>query len=142
MTRGCDRPDRETDAPGRTQDRVREMRHPFGRSVQAAVLTAHTFAFLFGHFDVRASCKTEEDVTAAFVVLAVFSGLSMFIGTVAAAILVANGKLTLPNTNMRRLQQARNTVEIARAQLDQERIRMTIDAQIDLRLQRALTKGE
>jgi hypothetical protein len=79
----------------------------------------------------------EDFVTAALIVLSVFTGLSMCIGTVAVAILLAHGKLTLPHTNMRRVQHARVAVEIAQARLDQERVQMMLDAQIDLRLQRA-----
>ena len=80
---------------------------------------------------------------AALIVLATFAGLSMFIGTVAASILIANGKLTLPHTNMRRVQHEKVALEIASLKLDKERVQMLLDSQIDLRLNRAaLPAGE
>lgn len=75
------------------------------------------------------------------IILAVFFGIAMCIGIVAASILLANGKLTLPNTNMRRIQQARIALQVAEIRLEQERIAMTTDAQIELRLKRAALPG-
>lgn len=77
-------------------------------------------------------------MTAAFVVLAVFVGLSLVIATTAGAILLANGKLTLPGTNMRRLQHEKVALEVARMTLEREHVQVQLEAQTDLRLTRAL----
>lgn len=82
-------------------------------------------------------------MTAALVVFSVFAGMALCIATVAGSILIANGKVTLPHTTTRRLQRAKVELEVAQIQLDRERVHMMLDAQIDLRLDRAaLPKGE
>lgn len=82
-------------------------------------------------------------MVAALIVFSVFAGLALVIATVAGSILIANGKLTLPHTNARRVQQAKAELDIASFRLERERVQMMLDAQIDLRLNRAaLPEGE
>lgn len=77
-------------------------------------------------------------MVAVFVILSVFAGLSMVVATAAAAILIANGKLTLPNTNYRRIQRERAEITLAQIRLEQESLRMRMDDAIHLRLERVL----
>lgn len=77
-------------------------------------------------------------MTAVLVVSATFCGLALCIGTVATAILLANGKLTIRGTNMRRIAQAETSLRVAQAKLETERVQTMLDAQIDLRTRAAL----
>lgn len=77
-------------------------------------------------------------MSAALIVFAVFFGLSLCIGTVATSILIANGKLTLPRTNMRRVALAKVDLEVARMALERESLQMRMDDAIHLRLERSL----
>jgi hypothetical protein len=81
-------------------------------------------------------------VSAALIIFATFSGLAVCICAVAGAILLANGKLTLPKTTMRRLQREKAALTIAEMRLERERVQTMHDAQIELRLRAALPPGE
>lgn len=74
---------------------------------------------------------------AALIVLSVFLGLSTVIATIAGAILIANGKLTLPNTNLRRVQRERTELTLSQIRLERESMQMRLDDAIHLRLERA-----
>jgi hypothetical protein len=73
---------------------------------------------------------------AALIVLAVFIGLGFCILMAAGAMLVAAGKLTIPGTNMRKLQQARVSLEIAKMDVERESLNMRVDEAIHRRLER------
>lgn len=76
-------------------------------------------------------------MTAAFIILAIFFGLSAVIATTACCILVANGKLTLPHTNQRRVMRERVELTLAQIRLERESINMRLDESVQLRLERA-----
>jgi len=76
-------------------------------------------------------------IAAVFIILSVFFGLSMVVGTAAGAILIANGKLTLPNTNYRRVQRERAQLTLDQIRLERESMQLRLDDAIQLRLERA-----
>jgi hypothetical protein len=77
-------------------------------------------------------------MTAALIVFTVFVGIALVVGVVASAILLADGKLTLPNTNARRVMHARAMNELSRLRLEDESMQMRIDDAIQLRLTRTV----
>jgi hypothetical protein len=80
-------------------------------------------------------------MTAALVVLSVFLGTALVIATIGGLIMLADGKITLPRTNARRLQRERTETAILEFRLEQERTRTMLDAQIEMRYKNALPRG-
>lgn len=64
---------------------------------------------------------------AVFIVFVVFLGIAMVVGTVGVSILFANGTITFPGTNQRRLQAARVDAKIQQLRLEQEARRMQFE---------------
>jgi hypothetical protein len=77
-------------------------------------------------------------MTAALIVFSVFAGIAVVIATVAGCLLLANGKITLPGSNARRLQSARVDLEVARYKAAADRVREERNDEIDIRMRRAL----
>lgn len=75
---------------------------------------------------------------AAIVILAAFGGIGFVIGVVALSILVADGKVTFPGTNMRRLQHAKVELELQKLAFERESVQASIDAAIDKRMRLAI----
>jgi hypothetical protein len=76
-----------------------------------------------------------------FVILAVFGGISLVIATIAGCIFLADGKLTLPNTNARKLMRANAEHQLAKVEWETVVMRSNVDAALDERIRRALERG-
>lgn len=78
---------------------------------------------------------------AALIVFAVFFGIGWVIAVVAFCILLAHGKITLPGTNARRIQHEEVKLQVIQIRREQELAQMTLDAQINARLDAAGQKA-
>jgi hypothetical protein len=72
------------------------------------------------------------------ILLSVFGGIGIVVGTVGGMILIAEGKLTLPGTNMRKLQHEKVELEILRFAVQRESAQAELDGVLNLRRDRAL----
>lgn len=80
-------------------------------------------------------------MTAALVILACFSGLSLLAATVMTGVMLAVGRWTLPSSPERRIREAEATAQIAGLRHGTLLMEERIDALIESRLQRALGPG-
>lgn len=78
----------------------------------------------------------------AFIIIAVFVGVSVLLATFASVVLIASGKLTLPNTNARREMRARVETAVAEQALMRERMILETENVVHERVSRALQRGK